>query len=210
MSIAYPGYVATVATGGPVQKDWGNAIRDRALQVFADTTTRDAAIPSPLVGQLCYIGTTGLLLQYAGAVDGWRAPWNTDWGNVGAATATSTQSGITTITDLTSLTVTFTAVANRRYKVWGTVFLGNSSAVQNTLTLADGSNVVKQTWAVNIPVINNVIPLTPTFVVLGLAAGSTTLKFRLSAPSGAASSNASATLIANISVDDDGPNGNPS
>lgn len=220
---ANPGPIAdVVATSGRVESTWGNAMRDRIVNSFASTASRDtfyASVNGGVIkeGQFCYVAYTGAgtgLLQYCGAVDGWRQPWNSDWGSVGAdGTTTSTQSGITTIADLTSLTITFTAVANRRYKVTGNLYLSsNIAGDQMTLTLADGAGTAKQTWLASAPGINYLVPMTPVFVVLGLAAGATTLKFRLTRSSGSGSlaSSAGAAFVASIGVSDDGPNGNPS
>lgn len=166
---------------------------------------------SPVVGDSLFETDTGKFLQYQSATTGWTPPWNSDFGNMGLGTATSTQSGITTIADLTSLTVTFTAIGNRRYKVTGTVFLSNTTALDGCLlTLANGAGTALQTWAVDSATANQVVPVTPVFVVLGLAAGSQTLKFRLTnRTGGTAGSSAAASLIASISVDDDGSNGAP-
>jgi len=49
---------------------------------------------------------------YNGAA--WRKPWSMPWGNIGVGSATAIQTPIAALTDLTNLTVSFTAVANRR------------------------------------------------------------------------------------------------
>jgi hypothetical protein len=46
MTLPNPGAIANVTAGGAVDPDWGNAIRDRVVNVFADATSRDAAITS--------------------------------------------------------------------------------------------------------------------------------------------------------------------
>lgn len=167
---------------------------------------------SPVVGDSLFETDTGKFLQWQSSTTGWTPPWNSDFGNMGSATATTNQATITTIADLTSLTVTFTAIGNRRYKVRGNLLISGTIALdQWTLTLADGSNAVKQTWIATVAAANEVKPITPEFVVTGLAAGSQTLKFRLAKTSGtgSAASNAGAAFIAGISVDDDGSNGAP-
>lgn len=51
-----PGAIAdVVGTSGRIEASWGNAIRDRVINHFASTTARDAAIPSPKAGALCYV-----------------------------------------------------------------------------------------------------------------------------------------------------------
>ena len=68
------------------------------------------------------------------------------WGIMAYAAATSNQTGITATADITSLTVTYTAVATRYYRT--TVYLPDAFQVtansQSIYTIADGSNTVKQ------------------------------------------------------------------
>lgn len=166
---------------------------------------------SPAVGDSVFETDTGKFLQWQSATTGWTPPWNSDFGNMGSGSTTVTQGGITTIADLTSLTVTFTAIGNRRYKVRGTLFLSNTTATDGfTLTLANGAGTALQTWQGTSPTANAVAIVTPEFVVKGLAAGSQTLKFRLTnVTGGTVASSAGAALVAEITVDDDGSNGVP-
>lgn len=85
-------------------------------------------------------------------LNAWGPP-NVAWGNpVASASATSSQTGITTVTDLTSLSVTFTAAADRRYLILGTVPVLNATAASRLeLVLADGSNTVLQVVAHQYP-----------------------------------------------------------
>lgn len=51
-----PGAIAdVVGTTGRIEASWGNAIRDRVVNTFASTAARDAAIPSPSGGMLCFV-----------------------------------------------------------------------------------------------------------------------------------------------------------
>jgi hypothetical protein len=45
----------TVGLGQIITPEWGNEIRNRTNQVFATTTERDVAFPTPDVGQTCYV-----------------------------------------------------------------------------------------------------------------------------------------------------------
>jgi len=67
----------------------------------------------------------------------------------GYAQVTASQTGIGSITDLTSLTVTFTAVANRRYKVTGFCNVQRTAAAPApaVLLLREGSTVLAATSA---------------------------------------------------------------
>lgn len=112
------GYQPNVVAGAPIASAWGNTIRDRTVMVFATAAERDAAIPAPSVGMACYVIGTGLgLLIYAGAVVGWRRPWNTEWGIVATGTSIlgNTAAAGTTV-DANGMTVTFTPVPNRLYQ----------------------------------------------------------------------------------------------
>lgn len=66
-------------------------------------------------------------------------------GRLTSATKTAAQSGITTVTDVTGLSVTFTAVAGRRYKISarGLIFSSVGGDILQ-LQLTDGSNNIKQ------------------------------------------------------------------
>jgi hypothetical protein len=74
------------------------------------------------------------------------------WGVVGYATKTADQTGITTLADVTSLSVTFTAVSTRLYRttVWmrGSQLGGSAGTV--SATIADGASVEKARVATSI------------------------------------------------------------
>lgn len=224
MSIAFPGYVPDVHAADALDPAWGNAIRDRAPQVFTTQATLTAGVTVPQVGQsaVLTVGTGAFTLQaapglyvYAGATDGWRPPWNLPWGPVApVAQATANQATISAIVDLTSLSVTFTAIANRRYKVTANVLIvGTTLGDTFGLTLADAANTVLQlrnggtgpTAATQIPVTLTLDTVTPA------VAGSYTFKLRLAraAGSGTFTSLAGATFPAQLTVEDIGPAGAP-
>ena len=86
------------------------------------------------------------LLVYTTSTTGWVPPWNLPWGHVASTSVTSTQSlsaGSTAFADLSSLSVTFTPVQNRRYMVR---FMGPfySSVANDTIVVAvrDAANNV--------------------------------------------------------------------
>lgn len=71
-------------------------------------------------GQAIYETDTDKFLVYASAGTGFAPPWNISWGYLGeAAGAGTAQNGIAaaTTTDITNGSVTWTAIANRRYKL---------------------------------------------------------------------------------------------
>ena len=106
-------------------------------------------------------------------------PWNTAWGHVASATKTANQTFATTsYVDATNLTVTFTALAGRRYKVQV-----HALAVQDTSTdfaadiiLADGSNTQLARSIEGLSFTNDSGTMSITHVAT--ATGSTTWKVR--------------------------------
>jgi hypothetical protein len=69
---ADPGAIAdVVGTSGRIEATWGNAVRDRLVHRFASTASRDAAIPSPTEGMVCYVTVTHTYYEYNGT--SWRA-----------------------------------------------------------------------------------------------------------------------------------------
>lgn len=72
---------------------------------------------APVVGMTVYDLNDDALYVYAGATSGWRPPWNLPWGRVASATGTATTNIGTTYVDLSGMSVTWTAVQNRRYQV---------------------------------------------------------------------------------------------
>lgn len=136
-------------------------------------------------------------------------PWPLPWGFIGFAEATGVQTGITTSTDVTGLTVTFTAVANRRYKLTAFVNLLQSTNTGNVqVIIADGSNnsqaIGTDTYAAGeygttVAIKGSVSP----------AAGSTTYKVRINTSAGTVGLNQGAGYPTMFLVEDIGPNGAP-
>lgn len=118
MTVPNPGFVANVPPlPNKVSSDWGNAIRDRVVQHFGTEADRDTAITAPIEGQVCYVDADHALLVYAGATDLWQPPWNLPWGHIGSVEPSNFSTASTSLVDVTSATVTFTALANRKYRV---------------------------------------------------------------------------------------------
>lgn len=169
---------------------------------------------APLVGDEIFEADTGKTLYWVGATDGWQRDWGVAWGFIGEGHATSNQTTITTTTDITGLTVTFTAIANRRYKV--SLLNMNLQSTVGTDTygvfITDTSNTVLQEAFGAFSGVNiQAIVTMGLYTVTPSTAGSYTFKVRAGRNSGTGSlqSNASAAQILQILVEDDGPNGNP-
>lgn len=61
-----------VIPGEPVESAWGNEIRDRTIQRFADATERDLEIQIPVDGDCAFLEDSGQFMVYAGS----------SWGNI--------------------------------------------------------------------------------------------------------------------------------
>jgi plastocyanin len=124
---------------------WGNV---GTVPVHATTAARDAAMAVPSIGQAVYLKTNDVNegLYFNNSAGGtppgvYRPAWNLPWGYVGSGTASTAQSGITTVTAITGMTVTWTATGNRRYRIhaWQTYTHAGTDG-DSTFRLRDGSN----------------------------------------------------------------------
>ncbi|CAB4201924.1 hypothetical protein UFOVP1360_7 [uncultured Caudovirales phage] len=176
-------------------------------QTICTSTTRPA---SPYIGQRIYELDTFRELIYQGATSGWQQPWNEPWGYMSSATNTTPVSGVTTTqTDL--LSVTWTAVAGRRYQIDAIVEILSTVAndvIESQLT--DASNVRVNRCVHSM----NAASSAETFNFLHIetpAAGSTTRKIRFgrAAGSGSLTGGGNSTFPSLLMVRDIGPSANP-
>lgn len=58
--------IPDVVQGNPVESAWGNDIRDRTVQRYADAAARDSLTPLPVAGDLAYLDDTGSVQVYDG------------------------------------------------------------------------------------------------------------------------------------------------
>jgi hypothetical protein len=160
--------------------------------IVCTSSTRPSTGGAPLEGMVIYETDTDKLLIYTTATTLWQPPWNMPWGSVARVTSsTLSQTGITTETDVTGMTVTWTAVANRIYKTTFQVEVGANSVATNdvgSLILTDGSNNHKQrvlstgTGQTTYSSVGGWC--TGTLYETGLSSGSTTRKLRLARNAG--------------------------
>lgn len=61
--------IADVLAGAPVEADWGNLIRDRTLQRYANAAARSSSVPSPVEGDFSYLLDTDSVEFFDGT--GW-------------------------------------------------------------------------------------------------------------------------------------------
>jgi hypothetical protein len=96
--------------------------------IVCTSSTRPSA---PTAGDLIYETNTKKLLEYQDSTLGWTPPWNLPWGLVGSANLTSNSSSFTTQTDISGLSVTFTSVSGRKYRVSTNVNLQSTVATDD-------------------------------------------------------------------------------
>lgn len=165
-------------------------------------------------GQQAYffeVGGGSLMCIGAVSEPGWLGPWNAAWASVTETVYTSTQD-LTTLADITGMTVTFTAVANRLYRltIVGTannVTAAGGMTLQIVTGLSGAGTVIANDQLVcsvvgQFPCIARAPLQTPT-------AGSVSFHARAAAGAGAFRTNGSASNPWTFSVDDMGPAGDP-
>jgi putative SOS response-associated peptidase YedK len=134
--------------------------------------------------------------------------WNQPWGVMGFITKTTNQTGITTQTDITGVTLTFTAAANRRYKV--SLYCRAqqiTSPSNNEVYITTAANALLQVSSYNHAA--NDFVTHHAVVILSPAAGSVTYKARAATGAGTSSILCDATYPLDFWIEDIGPNGAP-
>jgi hypothetical protein len=205
----------TLVAGTVITAAWANAnVRDQTVSPFASTAARDSAISSPVAGMVEYLttndATEGLTTRTSAGT--WRLPWNQPWGYIATATATTDQTGIsTTVTTVTGMDVTWTAVANRVYAVHA--YLSRPQQItaggEQIFQITNGSNVQQGLTAQRVQAANDTGALNMVNIELGITAGSTTRRLRCNTSAGTMNTNG-ATSGGRIYIVDMGPNGAPS
>jgi len=143
---------------------------------------------------------------YNGAA--WRKPWSMPWGNIGVGSATAIQTPIAALTDLTNLTVSFTAVANRRIRAMIFVKLQQSVDIARfTLSITDGSNSQFASSDYTMAAVNVQQACILIADITSIAAGAFTLKGRVAkgVGTGVGQTAWAATSPNFFAVDDMGP-----
>jgi len=95
---------------------------------------------SPFDGQSIYETDTDKTLVWNGSA--WYANWNSAWGQVGYASRSTAFTLSATSTDVTGLSVTWTAISGRMYKTTAFVYFSVGAGTGSLfVTVADGSGV---------------------------------------------------------------------
>jgi hypothetical protein len=166
-----------------------------------------ASRPTPFVGMEIYETDTKKSLIYNGVR--WDPPWNYPWGVMGYAQSTTIQSGITTGSDVISLTLNLTYVANRRIKIIGYVNAQSSVAGDfGRLDITDATPTILNSSQLQIQGSGQNLN---GFCILSPAAGTRIYKLRYgrTAGSGTHQVNGSVFTPNFILIEDIGPNGAP-
>jgi hypothetical protein len=187
--------------------------------VVCTSTTRPA---SPPEGMVIYETDTDKMLTYVSATTGWVPPWSNPWGVVTATSGgtsgygyvrltSSAQSGIgTTMTDITNATVTFTATANRLYRVSAQADMNHATTSENAQVqvLLDGTAIATNAIAITTAGAYNdrFAVITTTFTT---TSGSHTVKLQAATKSGTMTIQNAAATPTILLVEDAGPAGAP-
>ena len=165
------------------------------------SSTRPA---SPYDGQVIYETDTDRVLAYDGA--NWYPPSNTAWGIVGRASKTADQSINTGLADITGLSVTWTAVSSRLYKISFHAIARTSGAgnIYISAIITDSSNTVKQYSRGGATTTDLRFGLDCFLYESGLS-GSQTRKIRADCSASTAVIEAGASYPAQLIVEDIGP-----
>jgi hypothetical protein len=189
---------------------WGNV---GTVPMHATTAARDAAMAVPSIGQAVYLKTNDVNegLYFNNSAGGtppgvYRPAWNLPWGFVGSALGTAT-TGVSTVADVTGALVTWTAVANRRYRVRAILGVTQQTAAGLvTMRLTDVSNT-QITFCQDYQATAGQPGHLAAEVYISPAAGSYTAKVRVETSTNTVNTLASGATI--ISVEDVGPSGAP-
>lgn len=192
-----------------------NFLMEQSVMSFASTGARDVAVTAPEAGMVAYIRSNDSsegLYHYTSASSWRKGPgWNAPWGIVGVAVATANQISIgSSAVDVTSLSVTWTATANRYYRT--TVILPVFSQITTTgivnLRITDSTPTTKQSINLNATAGTDV-NIGGFVIESNIAAGSATRKARILTTAGSGTITASSTSVPTIIVEDIGPSGVP-
>lgn len=205
----------TVVAGTTITATWGNAdVRDQVIVPFTSTTSRDATITSPVVGMVEYLRTNDVAegLTTRNSANQWRLPWNMPWGVQAVQTfSTSTASGTSGAYADTGATLTFTAVANRRYRyTYSCHRIGCPASAVLQVNPTDAANVA----VFNGPVLSTTATAVDTVLTFqwyetGTAA-SVTRKIRATSSTASAFTFQASSWQTYFTVEDIGPQGAPS
>jgi hypothetical protein len=172
--------------------------------VIDNTAARPA---SPYEGQVIYQKDTDAVLVWNGTA--WYPNWNLPWGVVGSVsrTAGNITPTVGSATDVTGVSITFTAIANRTYKMsWSCAAEKQTAVGWIAIFLANAANTIFASVYGSPAVVGaGYTTLSGFHHITGLAAGSYTFKLRTQTENNAATILASGTNPTNFIIEDIGP-----
>jgi hypothetical protein len=204
--------------------NWTSTDRDRQIQALLGRVFALESRVLPVLVAVPSASTFDGAYQYANTAattegpywfDGtaWRQPWNMPWGYMTSATVTSSQTGISTLVDVTNSSITFTGVANRNYRLSAIGNFNNSSTANNLveLNINTSGNTRLALGAVEMPATGAGVTITVTpWCIVTPGAGSVTYKLRAQAvTSGTVDLLAGGTAPMIFMAEDIGPSGAP-
>jgi len=222
MGSGFKNFTSTVLTAA----DLNNYCQTQSVMYFSSTGARDASVTAPVAGMTAYIDSADVnegLYSYTGGRWNRGPSWNAPWGIVAAtaggtiglgyAVVTAPQASITTQVDLTSLSITFSTLANRMYRINAhcDFFSNTASDTANLYIVRDGTSIAIAhsaalgTSSADLRTVAIMRPFIQT------AAASVTLKLAAARQSGTGSltMHAGATNVASMVIEDIGPAGAP-
>lgn len=119
--------------------------------IICTAATRPA---TPYVGQKIHETDTGNDLVYQGATTGWTPEWNTAWGSINESVSVTDQNNFVGPVNLSGLTVSWTAIATRRYKtsLWIPKAVQNTSAGIIQIHIVDAVPTIKRGAHLNLAI----------------------------------------------------------
>ena len=176
--------------------------------IVCTSTTRPS---SPPEGMTIYETDTDKLLTYTTATTGWQPPWNMPWGYIGAVSLAANSPAVSAIADVAGLSLTWTAVANRRYVVrFDSDIVVNNSGNQMGVYLTNGAGTGFRRSLFTSPAASAYGTVGMAALLSGLGSGSQTAKIRIECTGGGtALTVASPTFPSVLIVEDIGPSGAP-
>jgi hypothetical protein len=177
--------------------------------VVCTSTTRPT---SPPEGMAIYETDTDKVLVYTTATTGWQPPWNLPWGRVGSNTGTATTNIGTSDVDLSNMSVSWSAVQNRRYRVsvQATIIAPSTGTDCNVfLSITDGSNVVQTTAAQTAGLLLSYSPMTVVDIFSYTSAAATVFRKARARVSASSSNSVYLSHVPTILVEDIGPVSSP-
>lgn len=182
-----------------------------ACDIICTSTTRPA---SPFVGMKIYETDTARELIYAGPTSGWNPPWNLPWGFVAAPALANTNTSTSSAShvDIPGLSIAWTAIAGRRYRVRAQGHVVTSSPnTYGSFALTNAAGLQMAPWGRSDTLIINASSQWPWFVesVITPAAGAQTAKVMLASTVGGTITVWNNVGYSYITVEDVGPSANP-